>query len=298
MALVLAAVSLPKADPVRPPEPEGISINLDIFSSPAEPADQNPDSVPDTLAQLPAMQPPPKQSPPKQSPPKQSPRDQEAPVVTTQKKSPEEPTTQPETPAEPPIYTAPTTNPQPVTKTITSDVAPVKKETRAIKDPSPIKDKKKDEGKPVPEEQPQQAQVTLVAISSTVEVPAVAVDNTLSDTNLNTTSSNTGTTENTADSEAADIEYASYSQAVRMAVLAQRSYPQRARRKQLTGTVVVAFRVSADGMLQSTRIIASSGHPILDRAAVSAVDRVGRFTPFPDDINRLYWDFEVPVVFR
>jgi protein TonB len=243
--------------------------------------------VPDTLAQLPAIQPPPKQSP----------RDQKAPVVTTQKKSPEEPTTQPETPAEPPKNTAPTTKPKPVTKTITSDVAPVKKETRAIKDTSPIKDKK-DEDKPVPEEQLQQAQVTLVAISSTVEVPAVAVDNTLSDTNLNTTSSNTGTTENTADSEAADIEYASYSQAVRMAVLAQRSYPQRARRKQLTGTVVVAFRVSADGMLQSTRIIASSGHPILDRAAVRAVDRVGRFTPFPDDINRLYWDFEVPVVFR
>jgi len=105
------------------------------------------------------------------------------------------------------------------------------------------------------------------------------------------TASNAENSTNTA-------QEADYAQGVRLAVLAQRTYPQRARRKKLTGTVVVTFRVFADGALDFTTVSKSSGHKLLDRAAMNAVKRVRKFKPFPDELHRQFWDFEVPVVFQ
>jgi protein TonB len=48
-------------------------------------------------------------------------------------------------------------------------------------------------------------------------------------------------------------------------------YPARARRRHLQGTVILEVAVSKDGLVAQLRIDESSGHKILDRAALNAV---------------------------
>lgn len=66
----------------------------------------------------------------------------------------------------------------------------------------------------------------------------------------------------------------------------------------MAGTVHVAFRVMSDGQVLKARIIRSSGHSMLDRAAIEAVARVKRFDAFPPDIKKSVWDFEMPIRFQ
>lgn len=49
-------------------------------------------------------------------------------------------------------------------------------------------------------------------------------------------------------------------------------YPAAARRRNLEGSVVVSMRVEADGEISHTEIFGSSGHPLLDKAALQATE--------------------------
>jgi len=89
-----------------------------------------------------------------------------------------------------------------------------------------------------------------------------------------------------------------YSQAVRQSVAARRIYPLSAKRKGLRGTAVVGFSISSDGHLLSSSILRSSGAKSLDRAALSAVKKASPFRPFPQEIKKQVWDFEVPLAFN
>lgn len=289
--LVLAVLALAKSEPVTPTEPEGIRISLDVFTSPTDTADRAP-VEPAPVEPAPAKQP-----------------TVDEPVAS------QTPTVVPDTPAATASKTRDTTittavperderqqmheakyTPVPRNNTPVSEATLVSDKTPLNNDIPVTKDTPEDEDKTIIDNPPQQAQVTLVAISSTTEEPGVSADNAMTESTSDARDNTTGINQNSTTGVV--HEQTSYAQAVRLAVLAQRSYPQRARRKKLTGTVVVGFRVFTNGTLESARVIASSGHSILDRAAVNAVNSVGRFKPFPDEINRLHWDFEVPVVFR
>jgi len=84
---------------------------------------------------------------------------------------------------------------------------------------------------------------------------------------------------------------------VRQAIQAKRSYPRQARRRQHEGTVVIGFRIHTDGRYDQLRIVESSGKEALDKAALDAVARVGRFAPFPETLDAVHLDFSAPVTF-
>lgn len=54
------------------------------------------------------------------------------------------------------------------------------------------------------------------------------------------------------------------------------SYPLLARKRGWEGEVLLAFRLEADGRIVDARIARSSGHGVLDRAALTALGKVKR----------------------
>lgn len=74
-------------------------------------------------------------------------------------------------------------------------------------------------------------------------------------------------------------------------------YPSEARRSRLTGTVQVAFTISANGNASGVRMVRGSGSPVLDQAALEAVQRAAPFPPIPAESGRKSWPFAVPLAF-
>lgn len=74
-------------------------------------------------------------------------------------------------------------------------------------------------------------------------------------------------------------------------------FPEEARRSRRTGVVAISFVILADGRLQQLAIAQSSGFSDLDRAALEALSRLGRFKPIPPEIGRGQWAIRVPIRF-
>ena len=60
-----------------------------------------------------------------------------------------------------------------------------------------------------------------------------------------------------------------------------RSYPAAARAENLTGTATVTFTIRTGGDVGRVSLAKSSGHRILDQAAVEMVHRAAPFPPLP-----------------
>jgi protein TonB len=68
-------------------------------------------------------------------------------------------------------------------------------------------------------------------------------------------------------------------------------------RSGIVGTVVVHFVVDAFGNVVSREVSVSSGHKILDDAAVASIDKAAPFPPMPKGLNRNQIDVSVPFRF-
>ena len=64
------------------------------------------------------------------------------------------------------------------------------------------------------------------------------------------------------------------------------NYPGEARRKKLSGTLVLTVELYADGTLRKTTINRRSGHKIIDDAAINIVKLASPFSPFPLNLQR------------
>jgi len=64
------------------------------------------------------------------------------------------------------------------------------------------------------------------------------------------------------------------------------NYPEAARREKLYGNLLLSVSIKADGTLETVEINRSSGHRILDAAAIRIVEMSAPFAPFPPDIKR------------
>lgn len=91
---------------------------------------------------------------------------------------------------------------------------------------------------------------------------------------------------------------ASYMSKVRSLIEKKKFYPARARRNRSSGEASVSFTLRRDGSIENLRISQSSGASTLDQAARKAVQKVGRFPPFPDASKRTSWEFTVPLHYR
>ncbi len=66
----------------------------------------------------------------------------------------------------------------------------------------------------------------------------------------------------------------------------QLNYPEAARTARLYGSLRVLVAIAADGALVDARVLDSSGHQVLDEAAVRIVRLAAPFAPFPPGMRR------------
>jgi periplasmic protein TonB len=95
-----------------------------------------------------------------------------------------------------------------------------------------------------------------------------------------------------------EVRLTDYQARLRAAIERERQYPRLAVRQRLEGDVLVAFRVWADGRMERIRVLESSGHALLDDAALTAVRRVRQAEPLPADVPGEFRDFEILLEFR
>jgi len=64
------------------------------------------------------------------------------------------------------------------------------------------------------------------------------------------------------------------------------NYPEEARQKQLYGDLKLLVTLRPDGTLQAVRVLVSSGHKVLDDAALRIVRLAAPYPPFPDEMKK------------
>jgi protein TonB len=99
----------------------------------------------------------------------------------------------------------------------------------------------------------------------------------------------------TRNSEQRDIELQRYNLELLAAIERAKHYPNRARRRNQEGTVMVAFIIDLRGVISDIHILESSGHRTLDKAATDAILRIGQFKPIPESIGLSKMEFRVPI---
>ena len=82
--------------------------------------------------------------------------------------------------------------------------------------------------------------------------------------------------------------YAAYMEAWRRKVerIGNLNFPEQARAKRLSGSLVLEVALLPDGRVASVEILRSSGYPVLDEAAKRIVYLAAPYAPFPESIRR------------
>lgn len=85
-----------------------------------------------------------------------------------------------------------------------------------------------------------------------------------------------------------EYRFAAYMEAWRAKVerVGNLNYPDEARRKNLSGALLLDVGLNPDGSVREINVRRSSGHKSLDDAAIRIVELAAPFAPFPDDIVR------------
>lgn len=85
-----------------------------------------------------------------------------------------------------------------------------------------------------------------------------------------------------------EYKYANYLDAWRRKVerIGNINYPDEARRKKLYGNLVLLVALRADGTIYEIKVRRSSGHKILDDAAIRIVRLAAPYAPFPAEIRK------------
>jgi protein TonB len=84
-----------------------------------------------------------------------------------------------------------------------------------------------------------------------------------------------------------EYKYAAYMDAWRAKVerVGNLNYPEQARRQNIAGSLVLDVAINTDGSLYGTKVLRSSGHAVLDNAAVRIVELAAPYAPLPADIR-------------
>jgi len=89
-----------------------------------------------------------------------------------------------------------------------------------------------------------------------------------------------------------------FAQNVRRKIESRKRYPLAARKSMIEGRVGVKMTILKDGRLEIVEIIKSSGHSILDKAALESIRRSAPFPPFPKDVERKRVQMSIYLVFK
>lgn len=85
-----------------------------------------------------------------------------------------------------------------------------------------------------------------------------------------------------------EYKYAAYLDAWRRKVerIGNLNYPDEAKRRKLYGNLILHVAVKKDGSISQIRVMRSSGHKLLDDAAIRIVRLAGPYSPFPQEIRQ------------
>lgn len=96
----------------------------------------------------------------------------------------------------------------------------------------------------------------------------------------------------------ARVTLADHASAVRLRIERRQRYPASAQAAGRTGVAYLELRIDAAGQLIALALVASSGWPVLDEAAVSAARSAAPFPPIPEGIDQTIVVYRVPVRFQ
>ncbi len=84
-----------------------------------------------------------------------------------------------------------------------------------------------------------------------------------------------------------EYKYASYMEAWRSKVerVGNLNYPEAARKNKLSGSLILDVALNDDGSINQITVRRSSGHKVLDDAAIRIVKLASPYSPFPDQIR-------------
>ncbi len=85
---------------------------------------------------------------------------------------------------------------------------------------------------------------------------------------------------------------------VHRALQEKRRYPRSAKRAGLEGKVVVEVQIDATGLILSHKVLRSSGHSMLDRAALDTVTSMGKLPAPPSALEWKTRSMKVPFVYK
>ena len=88
-----------------------------------------------------------------------------------------------------------------------------------------------------------------------------------------------------------------YSNLVRMKISNTKIYPEIARENNQEGKAILVFKLGENGNIISVSIGDSSGHQVLDRAAIKAVKDAAPYPKIPGKLNRKYVLLKLPISF-
>ncbi len=85
-----------------------------------------------------------------------------------------------------------------------------------------------------------------------------------------------------------EYRFASYMESWRAKVerIGNLNYPDEARRKRLSGALIISVDINPDGTLKAITVRKSSGHKVLDDAAIRIIKLSAPFARFPDNIAK------------
>lgn len=89
-----------------------------------------------------------------------------------------------------------------------------------------------------------------------------------------------------------------YSLELRQLMDKYKVYPVMARKMGIQGRVMVRFTLDRNGAVQSFEVVQPAGAEILNSAAKELVKKISGLKPFPQELNRAAWQFEIPVEYR
>lgn len=93
----------------------------------------------------------------------------------------------------------------------------------------------------------------------------------------------TGNKENSLAFDTREYRYSGYMKRLKEKIESIWVYPEEARRKGIYGDLKIRFTIKKNGMLSSIELVRTSGHKMLDEAAMKALKDGEPYWPLPDD---------------
>lgn len=89
-----------------------------------------------------------------------------------------------------------------------------------------------------------------------------------------------------------------YAEMVRMKIESRKKYPEAARSRRTEGRVTVSFTITPEGRVTGIQVVKSSGHALLDQAALTTVTEASPFPRAPSNLFKGSFQMQVVLAFE